>query len=305
MAIGKIKPTVTIAAQFVAGVEVEAIKREGKLYLPVMNLGDFAIEDVTPTKKEVKAPFVEKAEEKAKAETKAPVVEAEEEEGDIVLFTEEELAEFPTTDLRAMLDEMGINPDDTEGRNTNKKLRTLVLGHQEEYAEKLAAEEGIEVVSPEEADEVVSGDEEMSEEEATNEVIAILEEFDAGKFTFKKVVSTLMDMTDGASEKNVSKVIKDFEEDAEATLEDTAAIIIEVLQGATPKAAAKAVEAEEEFVEASDLKKGDKVSVYWADEKEWFDGEVLSVRRGKVNVEYEDETSEVLDDNNTKIKLLS
>ena len=42
MVIGKIKPTATIVAQFAAGVEVEAIQHEGKMYLPVVGMGEFS-----------------------------------------------------------------------------------------------------------------------------------------------------------------------------------------------------------------------------------------------------------------------
>lgn len=43
-----------------------------------------------------------------------------------------------------------------------------------------------------------------------------------------------------------------------------------------------------------DLKKGDDVSVYWANLEEWYDGKVISTGRS-ITVHYEDDTKEVLD----------
>lgn len=40
MVFGKIKPVATIVAQFAAGVEVECIQHEGKMFMPVI-AGDF------------------------------------------------------------------------------------------------------------------------------------------------------------------------------------------------------------------------------------------------------------------------
>ena len=41
MKIGKLKPTATIVAQFPANVEIEAISHEGKMFLPIMGMGEF------------------------------------------------------------------------------------------------------------------------------------------------------------------------------------------------------------------------------------------------------------------------
>ena len=63
----------------------------------------------------------------------------------------------------------------------------------------------------------------------------------------------------------------------------------------------------EELVEADDLEVGDRVSVYWNDEnKEWYDGEVDSIKKGKVHVAYDDGSDDFIDPKiHTKIKRLA
>ena len=62
----------------------------------------------------------------------------------------------------------------------------------------------------------------------------------------------------------------------------------------------------EALVEVEDLEVGDKVSIYWADEnKDWFNGTVESIKKGKVMVAYDDDTKEVIDPEiHTKIRKL-
>ena len=64
-----------------------------------------------------------------KIETKEPVK----------IYTETELKEMKTADVRAIVDKLKIEVPE-EGANTNKKYRTLILGHQKPIAEKMAKE---------------------------------------------------------------------------------------------------------------------------------------------------------------------
>ena len=64
---------------------------------------------------------------------------------------------------------------------------------------------------------------------------------------------------------------------------------------------------DEDLVAPEDLEVGDRVSVWWDDDnQEWFDGEVKSIKKGKVTIAYDDNTEEVIDPEvHTKIKRLA
>lgn len=303
MAIGKIKPTVTIAAQFVAGVEVECIQQDGKLFLPVMNLGDFAASDPVPSKpaKTVK----EEVEDEAPAKSK-PAKTTKDSEAKT--YTEEALMEMDVKELTKILKGMGIDPNDTDGKNTNKKLRLLILDNQEDAPAE--EEEDAEEEAPKKSSKkkVVEDDEEAAHEDTVAE---ILEDFDSGKLSSKKAHTKLMELAaEGVKEKVITDLLTQFEEDEEIDINEFSVTVTEALAGKKAKKADKAPKAEkkpkkENLVAREDLEVGMRVSVYWEDQEEWYDGEVASIKKGKVTIDYDDDTSEVLDENNTKIKLLS
>ena len=277
MVIGKIKPSATLVAQFPAGVEVDAIQHEGRIFMPVVSMGEFATtEEPAPAKKDEPAP----SKPAAPASDGKPAKTASSGK----TYTEDELMEMDTKSLLKMCKEMGIDPDATDGKNTNKKLRTLILSAQEEGGdgddnEETASEENSELVE---------------------QVGEILEDFDAGKKNKKKAISAIVALGEDVDTDAVTELVEGFEDDADADIDDVAKKIADVIAGG-------AEESKEELVDVDDLEVGDRVSVYWDDEnKDWFDGEVKSIKKGKVVIAYDDDTEEPIDPEvHTKIKRLA
>lgn len=182
---------------------------------------------------------------------------------------------------------------------------------------------------------VIEEDEEEEDEpqdalSVTAQIEEVLTSFDAQDITLKKAVARLMKFATkaGANEAKVTKLLSAFEKDSDGDTEETAAAIAAEISDEKPakpaKPAAKAVAAkgkkvapvveeeaddddseedededededEGEVVEISDLVKGDSVAVFWAKMDEWYTGTVASVKKGVVTIDYEDETSEILD----------
>lgn len=302
MVIGKIKPVATIVAQFAAGVEVSAIQHEGKMYLPVVGMGEFTTKEEVPARPAAPAsPAKETAAEDEKSTTSPKG------------YTKEELMDMETKELAKICkDEFGINPDDFDGKNTNKKLRDLILN-----AQKDGAKESAEVDTDEDADapdEPAKGKESDDAEgdDLADQVAEVLEDFDAGKKNKKKAISTICGFVDDADEDAVTELLEKFEDDAEADLDVMAENIAKVLTAGkkekpASKKAPKRSKKEEDLVAPEDLEVGDRVSVWWNDDnQEWFDGEVKSIKKGKVKIAYDDDTEEVIDPEvHTKIKRLA
>lgn len=313
MVIGKIKPAATIVAQFAGGVEVDAIQHEGKIYMPVMAMGEFATKEVAPKsapEKTVSAPKEEKDVEKEAASEKS--------------YTEDELMEMSTKELMKLCkEEFGIDPDDYEGKNTNKKLRNLILeaqeneggdgdadadndeGDDEDEAPKKSANKGSKKEEPEEADDEEDGD----NDDLASQIGDILEDFDAGKKNKKKTIAAIVALSDDADEDKVAELVEKFESDEEADLDELAGEIAETLTAPkkeTKKRGGKKSK-KEEFVDPDDLEVGDRVSVWWDDDnQEWYDGTVKSKKKGKTVIAYDDDTEEALDPEvHTKIKKLA
>ena len=293
MVIGKIKPTATIVAQFAAGVEVEAIQHEGKMYLPVVGMGDFSTKDEAPARPA--APASSKPA-PAKEEKPAPTSAKS--------YTKDELMGMESKELMKICkDEFGINPDDFDGKNTNKKLRDLILNAQKDG--------GAKKVEDDEEENPADGG---GNNELVDQVAEILEDFDAGKKNKKKAISAICGLVDDADEDAVTELVEKFEDDADADLDEMAEKIAKVLNGEkeekpapkkSPKRGSK--KKEEDLVTPEDLEVGDRVSVWWDDDnQEWYDGEVKSIKKGKVTIAYDDDTEEVIDPEvHTKIKRLA
>ena len=313
MVIGKIKPTATIVAQFAAGVEVEAIQHEGKMFFPVVGMGEFAVKDTVPEKSPspvADAPAAaDVPAQSPKAKSKGKVQESDEEDSSRT-YTEEELMGIDTKELlKICKNEFNINPDDYEGKNTNKKLRGLILDAQEDAQED--AQGGLVY----DDDEEPSKDKESSaSSDLAGQVAELLEDFDAGKKNKKKTLSLICDLVDDADEDSVSDLIEKFEDDADADIDEIAKEIADVLEGnsskkksSKPSKQKKSKKEEEELVDVSDLEVGDRVSVWWDDDnQEWYDGEVKSIKKGKVIIAYDDDTEDAIDPEvHTKIKKLA
>ena len=304
MKIGKIKPAATLVAQFAAGVEVDAIQHEGKMFLPVVGMGDFEstggkVEDDSVEEVPTKKP----ANETPAKET--PAKETKSEDEDAREYTEDELMEMNVKELTNILKkEFDVDPNDYDGKNTNKKLRGLILDVQEGKT------------SSDDEDTKDDDSKGGASDELTEKVASILEDFDSGAKNKKKTIASICKLSDDADEDAVADLVDKFEEDADADLDKMAAKIVASFEGDTDKddedeeeekpskKSPKSKKKKENLVDVDDLEVGDRVSVWWDDDnQEWFDGEVKSIKKGKVTIAYDDDTEEVIDPEvHTKIK---
>lgn len=289
MVFGKIKPVATIVAQFAAGVEVECIQHEGKMFMPVI-AGDF--DTVDDGKKIEDSPAPKKS-----APKPAP---QEEEAADEKVYTEDELMDMDVKELTKILkDDFKINPDDFDGKNTNKKLRNLILDAQEKGGDNSSDAEA----------------EDGSDDELIDNIADVLEDFDSGKKNKKKAVAAIIAFAENEDDVDataVSEALSDFEDDEKASIDVMAEQIAKLLtkkkgKSTAAKSKKKPAEPEGEDVEIDDLEKGDLVAVYWDDEetKGWFNGKVSSIKKGIVKVKYDDGSEDDLDPEvHTKIRRL-
>lgn len=320
MVIGKIKPTATLVAQYPANCEVDAIEHDGRLFLPVVSLGAFTPtkeEDPKPAKKS--APTFEEATREPAAVSPAPAVsEAEVSEDDtqdeLPVYAERDLMEMPTKELLAICEKLGIDPDAQEGKNTNKKLRLLILD----------AQEGMKPAPKTTSKSVSKADDDTDDlpfedsmpksaktKDFTHDVAKVLEAFDNGDMNEKRSLATIKGYapSDDYDEEGVEKAFREFADNSEADIMEIAQQISDALNAQSGEEAAEEGSKEEpagELVEPSQLHVGDRVSVYWADEanKCWYSGEVSAMRRGKPTIKYDDGTESMLGTHNTKIMLI-
>lgn len=320
MVIGKIKPTATLVAQYPANCEVDAIEHDGRLFLPVVSLGAFTPtkeEDPKPAKKS--APTFEEATREPAAVSPAPAVsEAEVSEDDtqdeLPVYAERDLMEMPTKELLAICEKLGIDPGAQEGKNTNKKLRLLILD----------AQEGMKPAPKTTSKSVSKADDDTDDlpfedsmpksaktKDFTHDVAKVLEAFDNGDMNEKKSLATIKGYapSDDYDEEGVEKAFREFADNSEADIMDIAQQISDALNSQSGEEVAEVGSKEEpagELVEPSQLHVGDRVSVYWADEanKCWYSGEVSAMRRGKPTIKYDDGTESMLGEHNTKIMLI-
>lgn len=299
MVIGKIKPTATLVAQYPANCEVDAIEHDGRLFLPVVSLGAFTPtkeEDPKPVKKS--APTFEEATREPAAASPAPApaasgaeVSEDDAQDELPVYAERDLMEMPMKELLAICDKLGIDPDAQEGKNTNKKLRLLILD----------AQEGTKP-APKPA---------KKGKDFTHDVAKVLEAFDNGDMNEKKSLATIKGYapSDDYDEEGVEKAFREFADNSEADIMEIAQQISDALNAQSGEEAAEEGSKDEpagELVEPSQLHVGDRVSVYWADEanKCWYSGEVSAMRRGKPTIKYDDGTESMLGTHNTKIMLI-
>lgn len=284
MQLGKVKPTATIVAQFAAGVEVEAIQHEGKIFLPAIHIGEFGAVEVAPARKGEPAPEAPaKKPEPAAPAAKPASAPASAAPAPSKKYTKDEMMEMPSKDLEKILrKEFGIDPDEYDGKNTNKKLRDLILEAQSKGGAKSAP-------AAEDEPEETAEETEETDAEVVKKVTDALSGFDSGKLSRKKAVFAILDACGTDDSDAVNDLLDKFEDDGDVTPEDFAKTIVDELVG-------EGGEAEGEDVEISDLAKGDRVNVWWNDDnQEWYTGVVDSVKRGKVHVKYDDGTDADLD----------
>lgn len=320
MVTGKIKPTATLVAQYPANCEVDAIEHDGRLFLPVVSLGAFTPtkeEDPKPVKKSAST-FEEATREPAAVSPAPAVSEAEVSEDDtqdeLPVYAERDLMEMPTKELLAICEKLGIDPDAQEGKNTNKKLRLLILD----------AQEGMKPAPKTTSKSVSKADDDTDDlpfedsmpksaktKDFTHDVAKVLEAFDNGDMNEKKSLATIKGYapSDDYDEEGVEKAFREFADNSEADIMDIAQQISDALNSQSGEEVAEVGSKEEpagELVEPSQLHVGDRVSVYWADEanKCWYSGEVSAMRRGKPTIKYDDGTESMLGEHNTKIMLI-
>lgn len=309
MVFGKIKPVATIVAQFAAGVEVECIQHEGKMFMPVI-AGDF--DTVDDGKKIEDSPAPKKS-----APKPAP---QEEEAADEKTYTEDELMGMDVKELTKILkNDFNVNPDDFDGKNTNKKLRKLILDAQENGGDSSDEEDEDEKPAPKKGkSKPAKEEEEPADEDDGDELIDniadVLEDFDGGKKNKKKAAAAIIALAENEDDVDadaVNEALTEFEDDEAANIDDVAESIAKLLTSKKSKTSAKSkkkpAEPEGEDVEIDDLEKGDLVAVYWDDEetKGWFNGKVSSIKKGIVKVKYDDGSEDDLDPEvHTKIRRL-
>lgn len=304
MVIGKIKPTATLVAQYPANCEVDAIEHDGRLFLPVVSLGAF-----TPTKEEDPKP----AKKSAPAVSEAEVSE-DDTQDELPVYAERDLMEMPTKELLAICEKLGIDPDAQEGKNTNKKLRLLILDAQEGMKPAPKATSKSVSKADDDTDDLPFEDsmpKSAKTKDFTHDVAKVLEAFDNGDMNEKKSLATIKGYapSDDYDEEGVEKAFREFADNSEADIMDIAQQISDALNSQSGEEVAEVGSKEEpagELVEPSQLHVGDLVSVYWADEanKCWYSGEVSAMRRGKPTIKYDDGTESMLGEHNTKIMLI-
>lgn len=324
MVIGKIKPTATLVAQYPANCEVDAIEHDGRLFLPVVSLGAF-----TPTKEEDPKPVkksaltFEEATREPAAASPAPApaasgaeVSEDDAQDELPVYAERDLMEMPMKELLAICDKLGIDPDAQEGKNTNKKLRLLILDAQEgtKPAPKPAAKP-VAKADDDDTDDLPFEDSmpkpAKKGKDFTHDVAKVLEAFDNGDMNEKKSLTTIKGYapSDDYDEEGVEKAFREFADNSEADIMEIAQQISDALNAQSGEEVAEEGSKDEpagELVEPSQLHVGDRVSVYWADEanKCWYSGEVSAMRRGKPTIKYDDGTESMLGTHNTKIMLI-
>lgn len=299
MTFGKMKPVATIVAQFAAGVEVEAISHDGKMFLPIVSMGEF-IKDEKPSPVEKPSKKVEPVIEYDDAEKE------EEKKTSCKVYTEDELMDMDSKEIEKILkNTYGIDPSESAGKNTNKKLRKLLLDAQETAKN----EDEEKTVKKSKKDEEEAHDDAEDDDDLSGKVGDLLEKFDAGSLNKKKTIAKICELVDDADANKVGSLVSEFEDDTDADIDEASQKIADALLGRSSKKSTKksSKKSKEELIDPSDLKVGDRVSVWWDDEdnKEWYDGEVKAIKKGKVLIAYDDETEEYIDEEiHTKVKKL-
>jgi hypothetical protein len=147
----------------------------------------------------------------------------------------------------------------------------------------------------------------------------ILTQFDDGTIKDEgALVEAICEHTSEVSPKKVSDFVKTFIDDASMSHEEAEELFETYLskkgvKDTVSEPRKKVVKKEElvdddslELVGIDSLELGDKVSVYWENFTEWYEGEVTDIEGDEVTVTYEDGESEILIEAlHTKIKLLS
>lgn len=305
----KIKMVATIAAQYMVNSEVEGIVHEGTFYVPLLP----GIEG--GGKSEGSSTASTSRTESAASETKAapaksaPVKSAK-------VYTEDEMMSMDSKDLEKILStsypKVVIDP---ATKNTNKKLRLLILDAQEEGGAETEEEEEKEETAPATRGGRGSAPAtKLAGKELKAKISDILLKLDDGK-TMDEETAVKELAKIGGDAKVLAKIVDKFMTSPKEPISTFEGQLFDEIEGdggaededdaPTKKAPVKKAAAKKTSVTADELEVGQRVGVWWVDNDGFFDGEVAKIDRKGVLIKYDDGTEEYLDaKNNTEIELL-
>jgi hypothetical protein len=313
----KITPKATLVATVAAGVVTEVIVSEGIVYVPLLDASQLLL---TKSSGAVAATEEKPSKQVAEEKSEKPTAKGKK-------YTEDDLMEMDAkTELTPWCEELGIEIPD-EGKNTNAKLRKLLLAYQKENGGlpepgSAGKPKEVEEEKPKGAkaapkasgaskaiekilDAVNDGDTDRDDGE---EELLELVETKAAKTALKKVYAKFIEEEDEPVSKFVKLAAAIVDEEAGAGEEE---------EDEKPKGGrgGKTQEKEkskgkiltyDEAVEDGGLEEGMKVDVQWLSEGgEFFPGAVETIDDDGVYIAYDDGTSSYLKrKDNPKIKVL-
>lgn len=275
---GTIQSASGIILNFAPNQEAEVIEFEGKLFIEFQTVTIQGVEKDLPPGS-------------AMTERKAPVEQKLAKTADFEVLTEEDMMSMEVAELTVICKQRGIEIPDDGKRNTNAKVRKLILAWQEENEGGAPATPAKSSAAPAES----SGPD-------LKKVTNVFTRLDSGSVKAKVAVEELVDL--GVDESAAKNAVQRFADDDKLTAGEMANELCggEETSSAAPKAKAKGKKIE--TVEIEDLQKGDEITAYWEDLEEDWNGTVTSTRGGVVSVKWSDgDTSELDPDNHTNIRL--
>lgn len=141
---------------------------------------------------------------------------------------------------KILKNDFNVNPDDFDGKNTNKKLRKLILDAQENGGDSSDEEDEDEKPAPKKGkSKPAKEEEEPADEDGGDELIDniadVLEDFDGGKKNKKKAAAAIIALAENEDDVDadaVNEALTEFEDDEAANIDDVAESIAKLL---TPK----------------------------------------------------------------------
>lgn len=303
------KPKVTVVLQISAGQTLEAVMHDNKVYVeyPMPIMGAIVSEE-EPAEKVKPSP---KSDLK-KVEDKTGRPSGEPSQVDNTVYDEATLGKMKPAQLLKICEDRGVEIPEA-GKNTNKKLRLLILDAQNN-AEVSDEEEEVAEEAPKKRSGKRGGKKEVEDkkkkpskkESPQKSLEKAFEDFDEAEITEEELGEVLVKQG-GFDEEDVEDIIEDFTENTDDTIEDYVTKLLseeeeEVEEGSDEEGASD--DAEGTLTDIADLKKGDKVNVYFDEEEEYYEGVVKSNARGKVRVTFDDEVETIDEENNSKVYVL-
>lgn len=270
----------TVAVQLHANTEYRAIEHDGVAYVeypsPLMGVvssnssaPDVSVTPATATKS---AP---------KVAEKLPTTN----------YTEDELMGMDVKELEKLCIKYNIDMP-AASKKTNKYFRTLILEWQEEGGTQSAS--AVEDIVP--------------TDDAHGKVLAVLIGLDSTTIKEPKAIKQLCDILPDADEDEIADLVDTFMGQTDISPKDFVSEFFKdapvvTSKGKSPSTSEKA--SKTKLVSEEDLEVGNKVSVYWENNEEWYSGEVVKISRKGTDILYEDGETVTLDESHTEIKLIS